>query len=215
MKKIYQKVIKGCIDRVLGLIALIILSPVLLITAIVIKIKLGSPVIFKQERAGLNSKPFYLYKFRSMSNEKDDNGKLLPDEVRLGSFGKKLRATSLDELPSLVNVVKGELSIIGPRPLPTRYLKYYTKEESHRHDVKPGITGWAQVNGRNYVSWEDKFKMDLEYIDKLSFLFDIKIIFKTVQVVFSHSNVDTGSFIEHNGKIYRPLDVERKGIQFQ
>ena len=209
MNDFYRKIGKSASDRVLAACGLAVLSPIIVVTAIIVRLKLGSPVLFRQERAGLNGKKFLLYKFRSMTNEKDENGKYLPDEVRLGTFGKKLRSTSLDELPSLWNVMKGDMALIGPRPLPIRYLPWYTKEEKRRHDVRPGITGLAQVNGRNYVSWEDKFRMDVEYVDNLSLRLDLQIFFKTVQIVLQHSDIDTGTFIEHNGVIYRPLDVER------
>ena len=209
MNDFYRKIGKNAIDRVLAACGLAVLSPIIVVTAIIVRLKLGSPVLFRQERVGLNGKKFLLYKFRSMTNEKDENGKYLPDEVRLGTFGKKLRSTSLDELPSLWNVMKGDMALIGPRPLPIRYLPWYTKEEKRRHDVRPGITGLAQVNGRNYVSWEDKFRMDVEYVDNLSFRLVLQIFFKTVQIVLQHSDIDTGTFIEHNGVIYRPLDVER------
>lgn len=209
MNDFYRKIGKNAIDRVLAACGLAVLSPIIVVTAIIVRLKLGSPVLFRQERVGLNGKKFLLYKFRSMTNEKDENGKYLPDEVRLGTFGKKLRSTSLDELPSLWNVMKGDMALIGPRPLPIRYLPWYTKEEKRRHDVRPGITGLAQVNGRNYVSWEDKFRMDVEYVDNLSLRLDLQIFFKTVQIVLQHSDIDTGTFIEHNGVIYRPLDVER------
>ena len=207
---IYEKYVKRFLDIVLSMCGIIVLSPIMLITALLVRVKLGSPVIFKQERAGLNGRKFVLYKFRSMTNEKDEHGKLLPDEVRLGKFGRTLRGTSLDELPSLLNILRGDISIIGPRPLPTRYLQYYTEEEKHRHDVRPGLTGLAQVNGRNYVSWEDKFKMDLKYVNNVSLINDINIFVSTIGVVIKCENVDTGTFIEHEGKIYRPLDVERK-----
>jgi len=210
---IYCNYVKFCIDWIIALIGVVVLSPVFALVALLVRIKLGKPVIFKQERAGLNGKKIMLYKFRSMSDERDENGELLPDEDRLGSFGRALRATSLDELPSLINVLKGELALVGPRPLPTRYWEYYTEEEKRRHDVRPGITGWAQVNGRNYVSWEDKFSMDLFYVENLSMALDLKILLKTVQVVLKHSDIDTGSYIEHEGKIYRPLDVERKSMR--
>lgn len=208
-KGIYEKYIKRLLDFFCSLLALIVLSPVLLITALLVKIKLGSPVLFKQKRAGLYEKEFEILKFRSMTNETDKNGKLLPDEVRLTSFGRALRSTSLDELPSLINILKGDMSIIGPRALPIRYIPYYTEREHHRHDVRPGLSGLAQVSGRNYVSWEDKFKLDLQYISNITFLEDIKLIFKTVAVVLRHENIDTGSFIEKDSVIYRPLDVER------
>ncbi len=196
-------------DFICSLLALIILSPVLLIIALLVRIKLGSPVLFKQQRAGLHEKVFEMFKFRSMTNETDDNGKLLPDEIRLTNFGKVLRATSIDELPSLLNILKGDMSIIGPRALPVHYIPYYTEEEHHRHDVRPGLSGLAQVSGRNYVSWEDKFRMDLQYISNITFLKDVKLILRTVAVVLKHDNIDTGSFIEKDGVIYRPLDVER------
>ncbi len=205
----YQS-IKRVLDFIISLAGIIVLSPVIAVLAISVKIKLGSPVIFRQERAGLHGKSFQLYKFRSMSEEKDKNGEYLPDEMRLTRFGKALRATSGDELPSLLNVMKGEMSVIGPRPLPVRYLDYYTEAERHRHDVRPGITGLAQVNGRNYVSWEDKFQMDLDYVHRVSFLFDVKIFFRTFQVVWKHEDIETGSKIVHNGITYQPLDIERK-----
>lgn len=208
-KGIYEKYIKRLLDFFCSLLALIVLSPVLLITALLVKFKLGSPVLFKQKRAGLHEKEFEILKFRSMTNETDKSGKLLPDEVRLTSFGRALRSTSLDELPSLINILKGDMSIIGPRALPMRYIPYYTKEEHHRHDVRPGLSGLAQVSGRNYVSWEDKFEMDIQYISNITFLEDLKLIFKTVAVVLQHENIDTGSYIEKDGVIYRPLDVER------
>ena len=206
---IYRNYIKRIMDFICSLLALIILSPVLLIIALLVRIKLGSPVLFKQQRAGLHEKVFEMFKFRSMTNETDDNGKLLPDEIRLTNFGKVLRATSIDELPSFLNILKGDMSIIGPRALPVHYIPYYTEEEHHRHDVRPGLSGLAQVSGRNYVSWEDKFRMDLQYISNITFLKDVKLILRTVAVVLKHDNIDTGSFIEKDGVIYRPLDVER------
>ena len=206
---IYRNYIKRIMDFICSLLALIILSPVLLIIALLVRIKLGSPVLFKQQRAGLHEKVFEMFKFRTMTNETDDNGKLLPDEIRLTNFGKVLRATSIDELPSLLNILKGDMSIIGPRALPVHYIPYYTEEEHHRHDVRPGLSGLAQVSGRNYVSWEDKFRMDLQYISNITFLKDVKLILRTVAVVLKHDNIDTGSFIEKDGVIYRPLDVER------
>ena len=205
----YEKYIKRPLDCFLSLIAIVLLSPVLLIVTILVRVNLGSPVLFKQKRTGLNEKEFSILKFRTMTDQKDEKGNLMPDEVRLTSFGKKLRATSLDELPSLFNIFKGDMSIIGPRPLPIKYVPYYTEEEHHRHDVRPGLTGLAQVNGRNYVTWEDKFRMDLEYASHITFLTDIRILFKTVAVVLKHDNIDTGSFIEKDGVIYRPLNVER------
>lgn len=208
-KGIYEKYIKRLLDIICSFIAIIVLSPILLIIAFFVKVRLGSPVLFKQKRAGLHEKAFEILKFRSMTNETDKDGKLLPDEIRLTGFGKTLRSTSLDELPSLINILKGDMSIIGPRALPVRYISYYTEQEHHRHDVRPGLSGLAQVSGRNYMSWEDKFAMDLKYISNITFIGDIKLIFKTVVVVLRHENIDTGSFIEKNGVIYRPLDVER------
>lgn len=210
-KGFYEKYIKRLFDICCSGVALIVLSPVILGTALLIRLNLGSPVLFKQRRAGLNEKSFEILKFRTMTDERDTEGNLLPDEVRLTRFGRTLRSTSLDELPSLINIFKGHMSIIGPRALPVRYLPFYTEEEHHRHDVRPGLSGLAQVNGRNYVSWEDKFKMDLDYVSHITLIGDIKLILQTVLVVFKHENIDTGSFIEKGGVIYRPLDVERCG----
>ncbi len=175
----------------LSLIAIICLSPVLLITAFLVRIKLGSPVIFRQQRPGLNGKIFGLCKFRSMTDEKDENGNFLPDEVRLTSFGKKLRATSLDELPELFNILKGEMSIVGPRPLLVQYLPLYNEEQKHRHDVLPGLTGLAQVNGRNAITWEKKFEYDVQYVRNVSFLMDVKIILMTVGKVFHKEGISS------------------------
>ena len=185
----YRKYIKRLLDFILSLLALIILSPVLLITALLVRIKLGSPVIFKQKRPGLNEKIFTLYKFRTMTDKKDDEGNLLPDSERLTKFGKILRSTSLDELPELINILKGDMSIVGPRPLLVEYLELYNEEQKHRHDVRPGLTGLAQVNGRNSISWEDKFKEDIKYIEKISLIGDIKIILKTVIKVFKREGI--------------------------
>lgn len=190
-KGIYELFFKRFLDIVLSLLAIIILSPVMLITAILVRIKLGSPIIFKQPRPGKDEKIFNMYKFRSMTSEKDENGELLPDEVRLTSFGNKLRSTSLDELPELFNILKGDMSIIGPRPLLVRYLERYNDEQKHRHDVRPGLTGLAQVNGRNAISWEDKFKYDVEYTRKVTFIGDIKILLKTVKAVFVKEGISS------------------------
>ncbi len=168
----YKRYFKRPMDLILSLIALIILSPVLLVIAILVKLKLGSPVIFKQERPGLNEKIFTMYKFRTMTDEKDENGKLLPDSKRLTKFGKFLRSTSLDELPELFNILKGDMSLVGPRPQLIRDLVFMTQAQRQRHSVLPGLTGWAQINGRNNISWEGKFILDLEYIDDISFLND-------------------------------------------
>ena len=185
----YKKYIKRILDFTLSLLALIILSPLLLIIAILVRIKLGSPVIFKQERPGKDEKIFTLYKFRTMTDEKDENGNLLPDSKRLTKFGKILRSTSLDELPELVNILKGEMSIVGPRPLLVEYLQLYNEEQKHRHDVRPGLTGLAQISGRNAITWEEKFEEDIIYIHKMSFIEDTKIIFKTIVKVFKREGI--------------------------
>ena len=187
----YKKYIKRLLDFILSLCAIIVLSPVLLIVALLVRTKLGTPVIFKQERPGLNEKIFTLYKFRTMTDEKDDQGNLLPDDIRLTKFGKTLRSTSLDELPELFNILKGDMSIVGPRPLLVRYLPLYNEHQKHRHDVRPGFTGYAQVNGRNSITWEDKFDKDVEYINKCSFLLDVKIILKTIKVVFVREGISS------------------------
>ncbi len=187
----YKRYFKRPMDLILSLIALIILSPVLLVIAILVKLKLGSPVIFKQERPGLNEKIFTMYKFRTMTDEKDENGKLLPDSKRLTKFGKFLRSTSLDELPELFNILKGDMSLVGPRPQLIRDLVFMTQAQRQRHSVLPGLTGWAQINGRNNISWEGKFILDLEYIDDISFLNDCKIIFMTVAKVFKKDDIST------------------------
>lgn len=187
----YRKYIKRLLDFILSLIAIIILSPILLIVAILVRIKLGSPVIFKQKRPGLNEKIFTLYKFRTMTDAKDEQGNLLSDEIRLTKFGKLLRSTSLDELPELFNIFKGDMSIVGPRPLLVNYLPFYSDAERHRHDVRPGLTGWAQVNGRNFLNWDYRLKKDVEYVNNISFLFDIKIIVNTVFIVLKKSDIAT------------------------
>lgn len=187
----YAKYIKRLLDFILSLIAIIILSPILLIVAILVRIKLGSPVIFKQERPGLHEKIFTLYKFRTMTDAKDKEGNLLPDDVRLTKFGKLLRSTSLDELPELFNILKGDMAIVGPRPLLVRYLPLYNEHQKHRHDVRPGFTGLAQVNGRNSISWEEKFDLDVYYTKHLSFFMDIKIIIKTVKVVLFREGISS------------------------
>lgn len=206
---VYEKYVKRPLDFGLSLFALIVLWPVLIVIAIAVRLNLGSPIIFTQERSGLNMAAFKIKKFRTMTDEVDADGKLLPDEKRLTRFGRVLRSTSCDELVSLINIISGEMSIIGPRALPARYMFYYTEEERHRHDVRPGLSGLAQVNGRNYVSWEDKFKMDLEYVAHITFVNDVKLVLKTIGVVFKHENIETGSYIEKDGVIYRPLDIER------
>lgn len=193
----YEKYVKRPMDFFLSVVAIIVLSPVFLITAFLVRVNLGSPVIFTQDRPGMRGKIFKLYKFRSMSDRKDKDGNLLPDDERLTSFGRKLRSTSLDELPELFNIVKGDMSIVGPRPLLVEYLSYYTQEEKKRHDVRPGLTGWAQINGRNAIhSWEERFKFDLEYVKHVSFAMDLKIIFFTVYKVFKRSDIQVGSEIK-------------------
>lgn len=187
----YKHFFKRLIDFILSLIALIVLSPILLIVALLVRTKLGSPVIFKQERPGLNEKIFTLYKFRTMTNAKDEQGNLLPDEIRLTKFGKLLRSTSLDELPELFNILKGDMAIVGPRPLLVRYLPLYNEHQKHRHDVRPGFTGWAQCNGRNAISWEEKFDLDVYYTKHVSLLLDIKIILKTVKVVLFREGISS------------------------
>lgn len=189
----YRKVIKRLLDIIISSVALIILSPVLLVVAILVRCKLGSPVIFHQERPGYHEKIFRLCKFRTMTDERDADGNLLPDAVRLTRFGKILRATSLDELPELWNILKGDMSLIGPRPLLVKYLPLYNERQRHRHDVKPGLTGWAQVNGRNAISWEERFELDLYYVQNLSFRFDLKIILKTILVVFRHNDINSNN----------------------
>ncbi|WP_022765772.1 sugar transferase [Butyrivibrio sp. XPD2006] len=187
----YKNYIKRLLDILISLIIIVCFCWLYLILAILVRTKLGSPVLFKQPRPGKDEKIFNMYKFRTMTDEKDENGNLLPDEVRLTSFGKKLRSTSLDELPEFFNILKGDMSFIGPRPLLVKYLPLYNEEQHHRHDVRPGLTGWAQVNGRNLLSWEDKFEKDVYYVNNLSFLLDLKIVFKTIAVVFDRSGINS------------------------
>lgn len=187
-KKVYQ-IIKRVFDVIVSALGLILLSPLLLILSVLVRINLGTPIFFRQERPGLNEKIFTLYKFRSMKNAADSKGNLLPDEDRLSKFGKILRASSLDELPELFNVLKGEMSLVGPRPLLVSYLELYSPEQHRRHEVLPGITGWAQVNGRNTVGWEDRFRMDVWYVDNWTPLLDLKILLVTVKKVFIHEGI--------------------------
>ncbi|GIO19639.1 UDP-galactose phosphate transferase [Oceanobacillus oncorhynchi subsp. incaldanensis] len=188
---IYQKYIKRLLDFILSLTALFVLSPLLLIVSILVRLKLGSPILFKQKRPGLDEKIFTMYKFRTMTDSKDKSGELLPDSIRLTKFGKFLRSTSLDELPGLINIVKGDMSIIGPRPLLVQYLPLYNEHQKRRHEVRPGLSGLAQVNGRNAISWEDKFNLDVKYVDSISFLQDWKIIFLTVKKVFIREGINS------------------------
>lgn len=189
----YKNGIKRILDIVLSLCGIIVLSPVYFVLWALIRCKLGKPVLFTQKRPGKKEKIFKLYKFRSMTDERDESGQLLPDEVRLTRFGKILRSTSLDELPELFNILKGDMSLIGPRPLLVKYLPYYTEEERHRHDVRPGLTGLAQVNGRNALGWEDRFAYDLEYVEKCSLLMDLKVLGMTVEKVLKRSGTLSGA----------------------
>lgn len=187
----YAKYVKRPLDFILSLIAIIILSPLLLIVAILVRIKLGKPVIFKQQRPGKNEKIFTLYKFRTMTDKKDENGNLLPDEQRLTKFGKALRSTSLDELPELWNILKGDMAIVGPRPQLIKDMLFMTKEQRRRHSVRQGLTGLAQISGRNNISWEEKINYDLKYIDRITFYGDLKIILKTAEKVFKKEDIET------------------------
>ena len=187
----YKLFFKRFFDFILSLIAIIMLSPVYLIVRVLVRIKLGSPVFFTQKRPGKDEKIFKMYKFRTMTNEVDENGNLLPDDKRLTKFGKLLRSTSLDELPELFNILKGDMSIVGPRPLLVRYLPLYNEYQKHRHDARPGFTGWAQCNGRNSISWEEKFDLDVYYVNHITFLLDVKIIFKTVKTVLCREGISS------------------------
>ncbi len=208
----YEKYFKRPLDFILGVLTIIAFSWLYIILVVLgIFFMRGNP-FFLQERPGKNEKIFKLVKFRTMDNRKDKNGVLLPDEIRLNRYGKFLRSTSLDELPEIFNIIKGDMSIIGPRPLLVRYLPYYSTEEHHRHDVRPGLTGYAQVHGRNYVSWEEKFKMDIKYVNTISFKGDFKIITDTIKIVLKRENIETASSIVHDGVLYQPLDVERSSI---
>lgn len=203
---VYEKVLKRPFDAILSFIALLVLSPIVIIISILVRIKLGAPILFTQNRPGKNEKVFKLYKFRTMTDKRDSNGNLLPDAERLTSFGSLLRKTSLDELPELFNILRGDMSIVGPRPLLARYLPYYTEEERARHTVRPGLTGLAQINGRNMVKWEHRLAFDIQYVNRITFWGDVKIILKTVGKVFKHEDiaVDTDTVESY-------LDVERAG----
>lgn len=188
---IYRKFVKRPMDFILSLTAIIVLSPLLIILAILVRIKLGSPILFKQQRPGLNERIFMMYKFRTMTDERDKNGKLLADHIRLTKFGQFLRSTSLDELPELFNILKGDMSIIGPRPLLVQYLPLYNNHQKRRHEVRPGLSGLAQISGRNAISWEEKFNLDVEYVERVSFFEDWKIIFMTLKKVFVREGINS------------------------
>lgn len=222
---LYEAYVKRSLDFFLAFLALFFLAPVLLITAVLIKVKLGSPVIFSQERLGKNGKVFKLYKFRTMTEEKGTDGKLLSDEERITDFGKKLRNTSLDELPELFNILAGDMSFVGPRPLMAEYLPYYTKQEWHRHDVRPGLTGLAQVNGRSFISWEEIFSYDLQYVKSVTLRNDIAILFATVGKVLKREDIADASAVERDAdgqwyievdgrklRLHQPLNLERRDI---
>lgn len=192
---IYEKYIKRILDITLSGAAIIVLSPVMGVTAILVRKKLGSPVIFKQKRPGKNEKIFTMYKFRTMTDERDEKGELLPDNVRLTKFGKLLRSTSLDELPELFNIFKGDMSIIGPRPLLVQYIPLYNERQKRRHEVRPGLSGLAQINGRNAITWEQKFNYDVEYVKKVSFALDVSIVIKTMIKAFKREDINADTAV--------------------
>jgi len=198
----YKKYIKRLLDIILSLICIIVTFPIFLLVGLLVMIFLGRPAIFKQKRPGKDEKIFTMYKFRTMTNKKDKNGNLLPDEKRLTKFGKILRKTSIDEIPEFFNILKGDMSFIGPRPLLVEYLDYYNEQEKHRHDVRPGLTGLAQVSGRNLLSWEEKFKLDVEYVNNITFLNDLKIIFKTIKTVLVREGISSSNNVTME-KFYR------------
>lgn len=210
---LYAKVIKRILDFLLSLCAIIVLSPVLLVLCILVRTRLGSPIFFKQERPGRNEKIFTLCKFRTMTDERDEQGNLLPDHVRLTKFGKFLRATSLDELPELFNILKGDMSIIGPRPLLVSYLPYYSEREKLRHSVRPGLTGLAQVSGRNFIDWDKRMEKDVEYVENLSFFMDMKVLMMTVQTVLGHQDevAEDTNAVEGNFAQIRQKRLEETG----
>lgn len=209
----YKKWVKRCLDFLLSLCAIILLSPLLLVLTILVRLKLGSPVIFHQERPGKDEKIFTLCKFRTMTDERDENGELLPDAVRLTKFGRFLRGTSLDELPELFNILKGDMSIIGPRPLLVSYLPYYSKREKLRHSVRPGLTGLAQVSGRNFIDWDRRMDKDIEYVEHLSFAMDVKVIWLTVKTVLGHTDevAEDTNAVEGNFAQIRRQRLEETG----
>ncbi|KKB40915.1 sugar transferase [Bacillus thermotolerans] len=206
----YKRFVKRPLDFALSLVVIIVLSPVFLVVAILVRVKLGSPVLFKQKRPGLDEKIFTMYKFRTMTDERDGNGELLPDSVRLTKFGRFLRSTSLDELPELFNILKGDMSLVGPRPLATIYLPFYNEKEKLRHTVRPGLTGLAQINGRNTVNWEQRFNFDIEYVKNISIMLDLLIILKTVSKVFKREGVVVRGTTEVvSFHIYRQAQIDK------
>ena len=212
----YKKCIKRALDFLLSLCGIIVLSPILLVLCILVRVKLGSPVLFRQERPGKNEKIFTLCKFRTMTDEKDENGRLLPDAVRLTKFGRFLRGTSLDELPELFNILKGAMSIIGPRPLLVSYLPYYSEREKLRHSVRPGLTGLAQVSGRNYIDWDRRLARDVEYVEHLTFGMDVKVLWLTVKTVLGHTDEvaeDTNAVEGNFAEIRRKRMEEQRKAQ--
>ena len=212
----YKKYIKRALDFLLSLCGIVVLSPILLVLCILVRVKLGSPVLFRQERPGRNEKIFTLCKFRTMTDEKDENGHLLPDAVRLTKFGRFLRGTSLDELPELFNILKGDMSIIGPRPLLVSYLPYYSEREKLRHSVRPGLTGLAQVSGRNYIDWDRRLARDVEYVEHLTFGMDVKVLWLTVKTVLGHTDEvaeDTNAVEGNFAEIRRKRMEEQRKAQ--
>ena len=211
----YEKYFKRPVDLFCGLAAVIVFCWLYAIIAVLVRIKLGSPVLFRQKRPGKDGKIFEMYKFRSMTDEKDENDELLPDAERLTKFGRLLRSTSLDELPEAFNIIKGDMSVIGPRPLAVQYLPYYSEEESHRHDVRPGLSGLAQVHGRNSVNWEEKFAYDVEYVNKITFLGDIKIIFLSVKTALKHESIGVrGVDSPLDFDVYRRKQLEERDNEY-
>lgn len=209
----YQKYIKRLLDIILSLIAIIITLPIFLITGILVLIFLGKPAIFRQKRPGKKEKIFTMYKFRTMSNKKDKDGNLLPDELRLTKLGKFLRKTSLDEIPEFINILKGDMSFVGPRPLVPQYLPYYTSVERKRHSIKPGLTGLAQINGRNNLNWDERFKLDIEYVEKVSFLADMKIVLMTIEKVLKTKDISvrgTGKIEDFDKHRSKQNEINRK-----
>lgn len=189
----YERFVKRPLDCFLAICAFVVLSPVIGITALLVRVKLGSPVLFRQDRPGRNEKVFKLFKFRTMTDQRNAQGSLLPDEVRLTSFGKRLRSTSLDELPELLNIIRGDMAIVGPRPLLVKYLPWYTQEQRKRHSVRPGLTGYAQAHGRNALNWDDKFQMDVDYAGRITFMGDVRVILDTIRAVLKREGISSAT----------------------